>query len=131
MFFYRDPEEVEKEAADALAAKIAAAEGSAEAVAEPAAGDWDASLPAISAQPAESPSHSSFLLPSSPCSLRSPDVRHVLTLLPSFSPASFLLLASLAVSPDLDWSAENTDWAADAPAGNWDAAPAAPETPAA
>lgn len=30
MFFYRDPEEVEKEAADALAAKIAAAEGSAE-----------------------------------------------------------------------------------------------------
>ncbi|KAL7417945.1 ribosomal protein S2, flavodoxin-like domain-containing protein [Mrakia frigida] len=53
MFFYRDPEEVEKEAADALAAKILAAEGSAEAVAEPAAGEWDASLPAISAQPAE------------------------------------------------------------------------------
>lgn len=55
MFFYRDPEEVEKEAADALAAKIAAAEGSAEAVAEPQTGDWDPSLPAISAQPAESP----------------------------------------------------------------------------
>jgi len=53
MFFYRDPEEVEKEAADALAAKIAAAEGSAEATAEPTA-EWSADAPAgLVAQPAE------------------------------------------------------------------------------
>lgn len=50
MFFYRDPEEVEKEAADAAAAKAAAAEGSAEAA--PEAPEWDAALPALSAQPA-------------------------------------------------------------------------------
>ncbi|CED82069.1 40s ribosomal protein s0 [Phaffia rhodozyma] len=50
MFFYRDPEEVEKEAADAAAAKAAAAEGSAEAA--PEAPEWDASLPAIASAPA-------------------------------------------------------------------------------
>lgn len=52
MFFYRDPEEVEAEQAAAAAAKLEAAEAT-ETAAEPA-GDWDASLPAISAQPAES-----------------------------------------------------------------------------
>lgn len=43
MFFYRDPEEVEKEAQEAAAAKLAAATSD-----EPAQGaglDWDASAP--------------------------------------------------------------------------------------
>lgn len=49
MFFYRDPEEVEREQAEAAAAKAAAAE---EAAPEAAAADWDASVPAqLNVQP--------------------------------------------------------------------------------
>jgi len=50
MFFYRDPEEVEKEAADALAAKQAAAIAD-----EPAQGnlDWDVTAPTTTGVPAE------------------------------------------------------------------------------
>lgn len=51
MFFYRDPEEVEREQAEAAAAKAAAAEEA--AAPEAAAADWDASVPAqVNVQPA-------------------------------------------------------------------------------